>query len=324
MNGSGAMFGVNFADGRIKGYGLGDPRSGREKTFFVIYVRGNPEYGINDFVDNGDGTVSDNSTSLMWQQDDSGEGLDWEGALAYCSNLDYAGYDDWRLPDAKELHSIVDYSRSPDTSNSAAIDPIFGVSTITNEAGQLDYPAFWSSTTHLNSEGRADNGVYIAFGEALGYMNGQWMDVHGAGAQRADIKSGDPSQLPVGRGPQGDAMRIYNYARCVRSGAQQVQAVSSDAGQPALGAQPGDAQPGADQQGGTPANGAQGQPPTGGAGGSPFGEPPQEAIAACSALSVGDSCTITTPHGDTIGGTCGMVQEQLACMPAGGPPGGTP
>ena len=45
------LFGVNFADGRIKGYGLFV--FGSDKTFFVKYVRGNKNYGINDFVNNG-------------------------------------------------------------------------------------------------------------------------------------------------------------------------------------------------------------------------------------------------------------------------------
>ena len=36
------------------------------------YVRGNPNYGINDFEDNGDGTVTDHATGLMWTQVDSG------------------------------------------------------------------------------------------------------------------------------------------------------------------------------------------------------------------------------------------------------------
>ena len=58
--------------------------------------------------------------------------------------------------------------------------------------------------------------VYIAFGEALGYMGGQWTDVHGAGAQRSDPKLGDPNDWSEGNGPQGDAVRIYNYVRCVR------------------------------------------------------------------------------------------------------------
>ena len=62
------MFGVNFADGRIKGYGLG-PFSA--KQFFVRYVRGNLAYGVNDFQDSGDGTITDRATTLMWSQADS-------------------------------------------------------------------------------------------------------------------------------------------------------------------------------------------------------------------------------------------------------------
>lgn len=42
------------------------------------------------------------------------------------------------------------------------------------------------------------------------------LDVHGAGAQRSSPKSGDESRLPKGAGPQGDVLRIYNFARCVR------------------------------------------------------------------------------------------------------------
>ena len=112
----------------------------------------------------------------------------------------------------------MDYNRSPDATNSAAIDPIFNVSTITNEAGQLDYPALWSSTTHASSDGNASTANFVTFGRALGYMNGQWMDVHGAGAQRSEMKSGDPSSYSTGHGPQCDAVRIYNYVRCVTDG----------------------------------------------------------------------------------------------------------
>ena len=58
------LFGVNFADGRIKGYDLQMP-GGREKTFFVQCVRGNPAYGKNDFIDNRDGTVADRATGQI-------------------------------------------------------------------------------------------------------------------------------------------------------------------------------------------------------------------------------------------------------------------
>ncbi len=42
------------------------------------------------------------------------------------------------------------------------------------------------------------------------------MDVHGAGSQRSDPKTGDPANCPYGHGPQGDVIRIFNYVRLVR------------------------------------------------------------------------------------------------------------
>jgi hypothetical protein len=312
MNGAQAVFGVNFADGRIKGYGISDRRGNGGKTFFVIYVRGSTSYGVNDFVDNGDGTVSDQATGLTWMQSDSGNGLDWESALNYCSSLDYNGISDWRLPNAKELHSIVDYTRSPDTSNSAAIDPIFNISSITNEAGQQDYPAFWSSTTHTNTEGMNRAAVYINFGRSMGNMNGNWMDVHGAGAQRAEQKSGDPSVYATGHGPQGDAVRIYNYARCVSGGTSGEVLTGGETDPNAgTGTEFADGQGG--QQGGQLSdNGLAGV-----AGGNLFNQagPPQEAIDACSGLSAGATCSVGPGNG-----TCTNLQSQLACVPEGGPP----
>ena len=216
MGGNKTMFGVNFADGRIKGYPAGRMGPRGEKTYYVLYVRGNEFYGQNDFVDNGDGTITDEATGLTWIQADSGQGMDWPSALEYAENMKFAGHDDWRLPNAKELQSIVDYTRCPDTTRSAAIDPVFQCSEIINEGGQKDYGHYWSSTTHVSPRG-GDHAVYIAFGRALGNMHGQWMDVHGAGAQRSDSKTGE-IQFPQGHGPQGDAQRINNMVRCVRGG----------------------------------------------------------------------------------------------------------
>lgn len=231
MDGNETMFGVNFADGRIKGYPVNSRGRVPTKTFYVFYVRGNPQYGKNDFRDNGDGTITDKSTGLMWAKLDSGHlkagpgrdgKLDWEQALRWCEELEYAGYSDWRLPDIKELQSLVDYTRSPDTSQSAAIDPVFEVTPICDPLGQVDYPFYWSSTTHKRL-GRGESAAYIAFGRAQGWMRkpgGQYMllDVHGAGAQRSDPKSGDPGQFPHGRGPQGDVVSIDNMVRPVRGG----------------------------------------------------------------------------------------------------------
>jgi hypothetical protein len=160
------MFGVNFADGRIKGYGTAMPGRG-EKKFYVICCRGNPQYGQNDFHDNADGTVTDRATGLVWQKNDSGKGMNWEQALAYAAK---AG-NGWRLPNAKELQSILDYSRSPDTTQSAAINPVFHCTAITNEAGKTDYPFYWSSTTHVSTMG-GSAAIYVAFGRAAGWPSG--------------------------------------------------------------------------------------------------------------------------------------------------------
>lgn len=226
------MFGVNFADGRIKGYPVKDPRSRADKKFFVLYVRGNTDYGKNDFTDNDDGTVTDKATGLMWMKFDSGylkagknkDGkLNWSQALEWAENLKYARYSDWRVPNVKELQSIVDYTRSPATTNSAAIDPIFQATSFVAEGGKRDFPCYWSNTTHASLT-RASTASYVAFGTSFGWMQnrrtGQYtlMDVHGAGSQRSDPKSGDPSKYPHGRGPQGDVIRIDNFVRCVRAG----------------------------------------------------------------------------------------------------------
>lgn len=223
MRGAETMFGVNFADGRIKGYGVEDPRGRGEKTFYVLYVRNNPSYGINKFKNNGDGTITDGATGLTWMQADSTKGMDWPTALEYAEGMKLAGHSDWRLPNAKELQSIVDYTRSPDTTDSAAIDPIFDATEITNEGGKKDYAYYWTSSTHIGSNG-TDTAIYFAFGRSLGFMknrrSGEYtlMDVHGAGSQRSDPKVGDASQFPHGRGPQGDVIRIENMVRLVRGG----------------------------------------------------------------------------------------------------------
>ena len=130
---------------------------------FVRCVSGD-EYGINDFVDNGDGTVTDNATGLMWAQADSGEAMDWEAALAYAEESTDGGYDDWRLPNIKELQSIADYSGIL-----PAVDPVFDVTGITNEAGNADYPYYWSSTSNPYIDPRDEEGYWYAWYLAAGY-----------------------------------------------------------------------------------------------------------------------------------------------------------
>ena len=215
MDGNPTLFGVNFADGRIKGYGYGRSRGPRgEKKFYVRFVRG-PAFGENDFQDNGDNTITDTTTGLMWARQDSVKPMSWEKALAWAEASTLAGYTDWRLPNAKELQFIVDYTRSPDTTDSPALDPIFKATPIKNEIGRRDFAHYWTSTTHLDGPRPGNSAVTICFGRALGKMHGRVMDVHGAGAQRSDPKAGKDR---LGRGPQGDARRGRNMVRLVRGG----------------------------------------------------------------------------------------------------------
>ncbi len=232
MNGDATVFGVNFIDGRIKGYPKYQPGSATGNTLYVRYVRGNGSYGVNQFTDNGNGTITDKATGLMWSQSDSGTAKNWQDALAWVqaqNSAHYLGYNDWRMPDAKELQSIVDYTRSPEKTGSAAINPLFLSTAITNEGGVSDYPWYWAGTTHLDSSG----GVYVCFGRALGWMklgsNSYYslLDVHGAGAQRSDPKNGNVANYFMGYdaggtavyglGPQGDVIRIVNFVRLVRN-----------------------------------------------------------------------------------------------------------
>ena len=97
------------------------------------------------FVDNGNGTITDTRTSLVWAAlpaDQNGDGtydvLDWQGAIAHCTNLtDYGGRSDWRLPNRHELQSIVDYQLY-----NPAIDLRFFPATM---------GTFWTSTTSASS-----------------------------------------------------------------------------------------------------------------------------------------------------------------------------
>lgn len=99
-------------------------------------------------TDNGNGTVMDSGTLLMWQQGENSY-MSWEAALSYCEGLTLATHTDWRLPNIKELSSIVDNTRF-----SPAINK-----TLFPNAIPSDY---WSSTT-VGSSGYTMNAWSVDF-----------------------------------------------------------------------------------------------------------------------------------------------------------------
>lgn len=98
-------------------------RTGDDGHFEKGYPKAGPK-----FLDNGDGTISDLRTGLMWVKDPSECGgnfgtpgspskMVWSMAIDDCLSLVYAGHSDWRLPNVKELQSIVDYGKAAPTIN---------------------------------------------------------------------------------------------------------------------------------------------------------------------------------------------------------------
>jgi hypothetical protein len=134
------------------------------------------------FIDNGDGTVTDMETGLTWQQDDDSIIRTWEEALTYCENLELpAGQTDWRLPNIKELRSIID-----NTSYSPAIDPDYFPNT--------NFGDYWSST----------HGWTYSHHDSMYIPSGAWSI-----SFSTDDHDGFVNKAPVSND---------TYARCVRGG----------------------------------------------------------------------------------------------------------
>jgi len=86
-----------------------------------------------NLTDNGNGTVTDSGTTLMWQQGESSL-MTWDAALTYCEGLTLAGSNDWRLPNIKELFSLVADTR---------VNPSINTTMFPNAISSH----YWSSTT---------------------------------------------------------------------------------------------------------------------------------------------------------------------------------
>ncbi len=118
--------------------------AGGTKIFSTRAVRDvtSPPTIPNHFTNNGNGTITDNLTGLIWQKIVYSDSITWEQALTYADTLTLNGNTDWRLPNIKELESISDESLI-----NPSINRTFFTSMVTNK--------YWSSTTLPNQTAKA-------------------------------------------------------------------------------------------------------------------------------------------------------------------------
>lgn len=139
-----------------------------DRLFLVRPVRSDKSIAAPErfrYVDNGDGTISDESTGLMWVRDPKAAGLEkrypWSQAIYRCEKLEYAGHKDWRLPNCNEILSIVDYSRFDPCIDTA----FFEVGYVEGQSTKEE-KVYWSSTTHAGNKNWA-----WALGSKAGFVD---------------------------------------------------------------------------------------------------------------------------------------------------------
>jgi hypothetical protein len=124
------------------------------------------------FTDNGDGTITDTQTGLVWEKlSDDGSIHDWNDtytwAAAFTSKIaalnsaTFAGHNDWRVPNVNELQSINNYG-----ANNPSVDSVFNsgcVPACSSTLCSCTVPSqYWSST---NSQGTPSDAYVVVFDE---------------------------------------------------------------------------------------------------------------------------------------------------------------
>jgi hypothetical protein len=123
--------------------------AGGTLRYHARYVRGTKATNAHNYQNNGDGTITDLDTRLMWAQV-PGASTTWDSAISYAEALTTGGFTDWRLPNVKELQTLTDYTLATYTSTSG-IKPslhrqLFPSATAT---------AYWSSSSQNNNTANA-------------------------------------------------------------------------------------------------------------------------------------------------------------------------
>ncbi len=157
----------------------------KTNSYYVRAVRGGKAASFASLIDNGDGTVTDPNTGLMWQKSPPTTRYYWNQALSYTENMTLAGHTDWRLPNRNELLSLVDYSR-----RNLAINPILS---------DPDKSNYWSSTTSTRDTNCA---WHVRFIEGSIYALGKTSAVSYVRAVRTAQQSGSFGSLAITINPQ--------------------------------------------------------------------------------------------------------------------------
>ena len=154
---------ITSANNNIKNYPTN--QNSDEKYYMVKFVQGE-EYGLNEFVDNKDKTISDKTTGLMWEKGNSENKMNREDAYEYTikmNKMNYLGHSDWRVPSIMELQSIVDYSNHKRASSCIALNSIFDITANDNNM------KYWATIkkSNANLENKDNYTMYICFGESM-------------------------------------------------------------------------------------------------------------------------------------------------------------
>jgi hypothetical protein len=113
------------------------------------------EVNAASYKDNGDGTVTDLVTALMWQKVPAADTYIWSAAVTHCPQLTLGAHTDWRLPTFIELMSLVDFSAGSPAVNATYFPAMSGglYWTATTVSGQNNFA--WE-VNFTNGVGNAD------------------------------------------------------------------------------------------------------------------------------------------------------------------------
>ncbi len=142
--------------------------AGGTKSYHVRAVRNVITTAIlpNHFTDNGDGTITDNVTQLVWQKVPNPNIFNWEQAISYAEGLTLASATDWRLPNIKELQSLnMDSASNPSVNttyfNTIGIHNYWSSTTLLPNSANLTSAWYWNTQFGITSHDIKTNLNYV-------------------------------------------------------------------------------------------------------------------------------------------------------------------